>query len=222
MLDEWKQKGDDLLYSMIPKAVAVRLRNGEDPIGTCESFDEVTVLFSEVVEFSELCARLTAMEAVTCINDVFSLFDKVTDAYNVFKVETVGQVYMLVSGAPERRPDHAQNVAKAALDMVAQVDQLTTTYGGEKVMVRIGMHSGPVAAGVVGLKMPRYCLFGDTVNTAARMQTHGEAGKIHISEPCKNHLKSDSFITEPRGPMKIKGKGQMNTFWLIGEKEDIC
>ncbi|XP_054717239.1 LOW QUALITY PROTEIN: soluble guanylate cyclase 88E-like [Uloborus diversus] len=215
MLDEWQQKGDDLLYSMIPKAVALRLRNGENPIGTCESFDEVTVLFGEIVEFSELCSRLSAMEAMTCINDIFSLFDKVTDAYNVFKVETVGQVYMLVSGAPERRPDHAQNVARAALDMVEQVDQLSTTYGGEKVQVRIGMHSGPVAAGVVGLKMPRYCLFGDTVNTAARMQTHGEAGKVQISEPCHNHLKHD-FKTEPRGPMKIKGKGHMNTFWLKG------
>lgn len=220
MLDEWKQKGDDLLYSMIPKAVALRLHNGEDPIGTCESFDEVTVLFGEIVEFSELCARLSAMEAVTCINDVFSLFDRVIDAYNVFKVETVGQVYMLVSGAPERRPDHAQNVALAALDMVNQVERLTTTYGGEKVMVRIGMHSGPVAAGVVGLKMPRYCLFGDTVNTAARMQSHGESGKIHISETSHSHLQ-DSFITEPRGPMKIKGKGQMNTFWLIGKKKDL-
>ncbi|GFY48133.1 soluble guanylate cyclase 88E [Trichonephila inaurata madagascariensis] len=219
--DEWKQKGDDLLYSMIPKAVALRLRNGEDAIETCESFDDVTVLFGEIVEFSELCARLTAMEAVTCINDVFSLFDKVTDSYNVFKVETVGQVYMLVSGAPERRPDHAQNVARAALDMCAQVSKMTTS-DGEKVLVRIGMHSGPVAAGVVGLKMPRYCLFGDTVNTAARMQSHGEPGKIHISESSQKHLLKDDFISEPRGSMKIKGKGQMNTYWLLGlKKEDV-
>ncbi|KAF8771590.1 soluble guanylate cyclase 89Db-like [Argiope bruennichi] len=217
--DEWKQKGDDLLYSMIPKAVALRLRNGEDAIETCESFDEVTVLFGEIVEFAELCARLTAMEAVTCINDVFSLFDKVTDAHNVFKVETVGQVYMLVSGAPERRPDHAQNVARAALDMIAQVSKMTTS-DGEKVLVRIGMHSGPVAAGVVGLKMPRYCLFGDTVNTAARMQSHGEPGKIHISESCQKHLQKDEFVTEPRGSMKIKGKGQMNTYWLLGQKKE--
>ncbi|GIY74025.1 soluble guanylate cyclase 89Da [Caerostris darwini] len=217
--DEWKQKGDDLLYSMIPKAVALRLRNGEDAIETCESFDDVTVLFGEIVEFSELCARLTAMEAVTCINGVFSLFDNVTDSHNVFKVETVGQVYMLVSGAPERRPDHAQHVARAALDMQAQVRKMTTS-DGENVHVRIGMHSGPVAAGVVGLKMPRYCLFGDTVNTAARMQSHGEPGKIHISESCQKHLQKDDFITEPRGSMKIKGKGHMTTYWLLGLQKD--
>ncbi|KAG8187980.1 hypothetical protein JTE90_005299, partial [Oedothorax gibbosus] len=217
--DEWKQKGDDMLYSMIPKAVALRLRSRNDAIETCESFDAVTVLFGEIVRFSELCARLTAMEAVTCVNDVFSLFDNVTDAHNVFKVETVGQVYMLVSGAPERRPDHAKCAANAALDMVAKVDSLTTS-DGEKLRVRIGMHTGPVAAGVVGLKMPRYCLFGDTVNTAARMQSHGEAGKIHISNSCNNHLQSDGFITEPRGSMKIKGKGEMNTFWLLGPKPE--
>ncbi|GFQ74472.1 soluble guanylate cyclase 88E, partial [Trichonephila clavata] len=99
--DEWKQKGDDLLYSMIPKAVALRLRNGEDAIETCESFDDVTVLFGEIVEFSELCARLTAMEAVTCINDVFSLFDKVTDSYNVFKAyKRANQVGSLFSIRP--------------------------------------------------------------------------------------------------------------------------
>ncbi|XP_042909419.2 soluble guanylate cyclase 89Da [Parasteatoda tepidariorum] len=217
--DEWKQKGDDLLYSMIPKAVALRLRNGEDAIETCESFDNVTVLFGEIVEFSELCTRLTAMEAVSCINEVFSLFDKVTDSYNVFKVETVGQVYMLVSGAPERRPDHAENVARAALDMMAQVNGMTTS-DGEKIMVRIGMHSGPVAAGIVGLKMPRYCLFGDTVNTAARMQSHGESGKIHISEPSNKLLTGHGFSTVTRGPMKIKGKGEMNTFWLLGFKKE--
>lgn len=218
MLDEWKQKGDDLLYSMIPKAVALRLRNGEDPINTCESFDEVTVLFGEIVEFADLCARLSAMEAVTCINEVFSLFDKVIDSYNVFKVETVGQVYMLVSGAPERRPDHAENVAGAALDMIQQVNQLQTLYGGEKVMIRIGMHSGPVAAGVVGLKMPRYCLFGDTVNTAARMQSYGAPGKIHISEPSAKLLNLANFVTESRGSVEIKGKGAMNTYWLISHK----
>ncbi|GFY30065.1 soluble guanylate cyclase 88E [Trichonephila clavipes] len=210
-------KEDNIPPATWPLGKVIETHPGKDGV----SFDDVTVLFGEIVEFSELCARLTAMEAVTCINDVFSLFDKVTDSYNVFKVETVGQVYMLVSGAPERRPDHAQNVARAALDMCAQVSKMTTS-DGEKVLVRIGMHSGPVAAGVVGLKMPRYCLFGDTVNTAARMQSHGEPGKIHISESSQKHLLKDDFITEPRGSMKIKGKGQMNTYWLLGlKKEDV-
>ncbi|XP_023225847.1 soluble guanylate cyclase 88E-like [Centruroides sculpturatus] len=220
MLDEWKQKGDDLLYSMIPKAVAERLRNGVDPINTCESFDEVTVLFSEVVDFGDLCAQLTAMQAVQCVNDVYTLCDRVIDHHLVYKVETVGQVYMLVSGAPERRPDHAQNVAGAALSILREVEKMEGRYGEQKVMVRIGMHTGPVAAGVVGRKMLRYCLFGDTVNTAARMQSHGKAGKIHISEPCQKQLVGSAYEWEFRGTIDVKGKGKMNTYWLVGLQAD--
>ncbi|XP_022255882.1 soluble guanylate cyclase 89Da-like [Limulus polyphemus] len=219
MRDEWKKKGNDLLYSMIPKAVAERLANGEDPITTCESFDEVTVLFSEVVDFSDLCLRLSAMEAVSCVNDVYILFDRIIDNYQVFKVETVGQVYMLVGGAPERRHDHACHVANAAIDMLKQLHLVDNKHCGEGVRVRIGIHSGPVAAGVVGRKLFRYCLFGDTVNTAARMQSHGEAGKIHISESTNKRLQHSGYITELRGTINVKGKGRMNTYWLLHKEE---
>ncbi|XP_023231503.1 guanylate cyclase soluble subunit beta-2-like [Centruroides sculpturatus] len=160
------------------------------------------------------------MQAVQCVNDVYTLCDRVIDHHLVYKVETVGQVYMLVSGAPERRPDHAQNVAGAALSILREVEKMEGRYGEQKVMVRIGMHTGPVAAGVVGRKMLRYCLFGDTVNTAARMQSHGKAGKIHISEPCQKQLVGSAYKWEFRGTIDVKGKGKMNTYWLVGLQAD--
>ncbi|KAM7305933.1 soluble guanylate cyclase 88E [Ixodes scapularis] len=118
-LDEWRKRGDDLLYSMLPKSVADSLRQGADPINTCQSFDSVTVLFSELVNFPAACRHLSPMQVVSWVNATFSLFDVITDRYGVFKVETVGHVYMLVSGAPERRPDHADQVCAAALEMLS-------------------------------------------------------------------------------------------------------
>lgn len=203
---------------MIPKQLAQRLRNGVDPIDTCEAFSHVTVLFSELVEFSELCSSLLPMQAVDCINEIFSHFDKIIDKYDVYKVETVGQVYMLVSGAPERRENHVENVAVAALEILAFIEKCSKEPVKKQnnivLALRSGIHSGPVAAGVVGSKMLRYCFFGDTVNTAARMQTHGEVGKIHISEPCCQLLPKDKFQTTFRGTIPVKGKGRMRTYWL--------
>ncbi|XP_076317922.1 soluble guanylate cyclase 89Db-like isoform X1 [Tachypleus tridentatus] len=219
MWDEWKKKGDEMLYSMIPKPVAERLANGEDPINTCETFEEVSVLFSEVVDFSVLCSRITAREVVSYVNDVYILFDRIIDQYRVFKVETVGQVYLLVSGAPEKHRHHASHVAEAALEMMSHIFLLDKLYFGKKVMIRIGIHTGPVAAGIVGKKMLRYCLFGDTVNTAARMQTHGETGRIHISESTNCKLVQCGFITELRGTIDVKGKGPMKTYWLLKRDE---
>ncbi|XP_064468808.1 soluble guanylate cyclase 89Db-like [Ornithodoros turicata] len=214
-LDEWRKKGDDLLYSMLPKTVADRLRKGAHPVDTCETFDCVTVMFSELVNFATLCLYMSPMEVVKWVNDAFSLFDRVTDQYNVFKVETVGQVYMLVSGAPERRKDHAEQASAAALEMLSRFREVNEAFQGQETFLKIGIHSGPVAAGVVGLKMLRYCLFGDTVNTAARMQTHGQSGKIHISEGCQRLIRDKGFVTEVRGKIEVKGKGKMTTYWLL-------
>ncbi|KAH7978993.1 hypothetical protein HPB49_007700 [Dermacentor silvarum] len=184
-LEAWRQRGDELLYSMIPKSVADRLRRGAHPVDTCETFDSVTVLFSELVNFPMACRHLSPMQVVSWVNATFSLFDLITDRYHVFKVETVGQVYMLVSGAPERREDHAEQVCAAALEMLFSFQGKRQPFDEQGTFLRLGVHSGPVAAGVVGLKTLRYCLFGDTVNTAARMQTHAE------------------------------GKGKMRTHWLL-------
>ncbi|CAN8020437.1 unnamed protein product, partial [Ixodes persulcatus] len=187
------------------------------PSGHCDqSFDSVTVLFSELVNFPAACRHLSPMQVVSWVNATFSLFDVITDRYGVFKVETVGHVYMLVSGAPERRPDHADQVCAAALEMLSALQGTGQPFHEHGTHLRAGIHSGPVAAGVVGMKTLRYCLFGDTVNTAARMQTHGQkTGRIHISDGCHKLIRGKGFVTEPRGRIQIKGKGKMRTHWLM-------
>ncbi|XP_049785807.1 soluble guanylate cyclase 89Db-like [Schistocerca cancellata] len=217
-LDSWKQRGDDLLYSMIPKPVADRLRSGGDPISTCQSFDEVSILFCELVDFSSSTVQ-DAMDVVTSMNAVFTCFDALMDRYNVYKVETVGQVYMAVSGAPETSPRHAQNVADVSLQLVRRVRELRLP-SGISIQIRIGIHSGPVVAGIVGLKVPRYCLFGDTVNTAARMQTTSIPGEVHVSCRTRKLLQEPVYHFECRGCIVVKGKGKMETFWLREAKPE--
>ncbi|CAH1175614.1 unnamed protein product [Phaedon cochleariae] len=213
LLNTWKRRGDDLLYSMMPRAVADRLRAGQSPLSTCESFDAVTVMFCELVGFNSSTVQ-DAMELVSTMNAVYSCFDSLVDTFNVYKVETVGQIYMAVSGAPERQKKHAQNIANVSLCMVKHVRQLQVP-SGTKVDVRIGVHSGPVVAGVVGIKVPRYCFFGDTVNTASRMQSSSELGMVHISESTKKLLPKEQYILRNRGKVKLKGKGDVNTYWIF-------
>lgn len=188
LADSWKRQGDDLLYSMIPRPVAERLRSGQNTLSTCQSFDEVSVLFGEIEVtylsnlFSKIAKRVwiflfqdnnyeggttvqDAMGKVSTLNSAFSAFDEEIQSPMVYKVETVGQVYMAVSGAPDINPLHAEHAADLALNMIRRI-RLLNLPG---VTVKIGIHSGSVVAGVVGLKVPRYCLFGDTVNTASRM-----------------------------------------------------
>ncbi|XP_066960233.1 soluble guanylate cyclase 89Db-like [Macrobrachium rosenbergii] len=212
--EEAKAKGDELLYSMLPRKVADILRQGNDPYEICQTFEEVTVLFAEV-SLAEECVGMGAMDYLKIINELYNLLDNTLEKYFVFKVETVGGVYMVVGGAPEHRADHCSQVASLALQMIEEVARSTSGSHG----LRIGMHVGPVAAGVVGLKLPRYCLFGDTVNTASRMQTNGQVGRVHISEKCAKELEKFDFITTFRGKIQIKGKGEMNTYWLEGKAE---
>ncbi|ENN80597.1 hypothetical protein YQE_02976, partial [Dendroctonus ponderosae] len=175
LLEVWKKRGDDLLYSMIPKPVAEKLRAGNSPLSTCQTFDSVSVMFCELVGFNSSTVE-DAMELVSTMNAVFSCFDSLMDTFNLYKVETVGQIYMSVCGAPEETPLHARNVCDASLCMTRHVKQ-PQIPSGTKVDVRIGVHSGPVVAGVVGIKVPRYCFFGDTVNTASRMQSTSSVSK---------------------------------------------
>ncbi|KAL3278568.1 hypothetical protein HHI36_016114 [Cryptolaemus montrouzieri] len=213
LLDTWKRRGDDLLYSMIPKSVADRLRSGSSPLSTCETFDNVTIMFCELVGFNSSTVE-DAMELVSTMNAVFSCFDYLMDKFDVYKVETVGQIYMAVSGAPEKSETHASNICDVSLNMVEHVDQLQIP-SGTKVGVRIGIHSGPAVAGVVGIKLPRYCFFGDTVNTASRMQSTSTPGMVHISATTKSLLPDGKYRFDERGSVKLKGKGDMETYWLF-------
>ncbi|KAI4457344.1 guanylate cyclase soluble subunit beta-2 [Holotrichia oblita] len=210
LLDEWKCKGDDLLYSMIPRTVADRLRTGCSSVSTCETFDIVTVMFCELVGHDFQTVE-DVMDVVASMNAVFSCFDSLMDKFHVYKVETVGQIYMAASGAPERTKDHAINVADFSLALIKGVKDLRLPSGGE-VDVKIGIHSGPAVAGVVGIKVPRYCFFGDTINTASRMQSTSIPGKVHSSPQTKELLPEDRYILESRGIITVKGKGEMETF----------
>uniref|UniRef100_A0A6P4FNV4 guanylate cyclase n=1 Tax=Drosophila rhopaloa TaxID=1041015 RepID=A0A6P4FNV4_DRORH len=213
LLDEEMRRTDELLYQMIPKQVADRLRRGENPIDTCEMFDSVSILFSDIVTFTEICSRITPMEVVSMLNAMYSIFDKLTERNSVYKVETIGDAYMVVAGAPDKDANHAERVCDMALDMVDAITDLKDPSTGQHLRIRVGVHSGAVVAGIVGLKMPRYCLFGDTVNTASRMESTSIAMKVHISESTKILIGPNYKILE-RGEIDVKGKGTMGTYWL--------
>ncbi|GIY72706.1 soluble guanylate cyclase 88E [Caerostris extrusa] len=217
-LDIEMKRTDELLYQMIPKQVADRLRRGEAAVDTCQYFECVTVLFSDVVTFTEICSRIAPMEVVSMLNCMYSLFDQLTEKHDVYKVETIGDAYMVVSGAPDQEERQADKVCHMALDMVDVIGGLKDPSTGESLKIRVGIHSGAVVAGVVGLKMPRYCLFGDTVNTASRMESTSEALKIHISEETAQRLSPDQWDIAERGTITVKGKGHMKTYWLNGYK----
>ncbi|XP_031638336.1 soluble guanylate cyclase 88E isoform X2 [Contarinia nasturtii] len=212
-LDEEMRRTDELLYQMIPKQVADRLRRGENPIDTCEMFDSVSILFSDVVTFTEICSRITPMEVVSMLNGMYSIFDTLTERNNVYKVETIGDAYMVVSGAPEKDFNHAEKVCDMALDMVEAITDLQDPSSGTHLRIRVGVHSGAVVAGIVGLKMPRYCLFGDSVNTASRMESTSAAMKVHISQSTRDLL-GPNYRVKERGEIEVKGKGVMKTYWL--------
>ncbi|KAF2889869.1 hypothetical protein ILUMI_16304 [Ignelater luminosus] len=216
LLDTWKRRGDDLLYSMIPKTVADQLRSGNSPLSTCESFEAVTILFCELVGLHSSTVE-EAMNVVSSMNAIFLCFDTLIDNFKVYKVETVGQIYMVASGAPERTQSHAQNIADLSLCMVKEVANLKIP-SMDKVGIRIGIHSGPAVAGVVGLKVPRYCFFGDTVNTASRMQSTSTSGNINISVTTKDLLPQNRYRFENRGLVKVKGKGEMETYFLFDQE----
>lgn len=172
-----------------------------------EHFDCVTIYFSDIVGFTELSAMSTPIQVVTLLNDLYTLFDSILSSYDVYKVETIGDAYMVVSGLPIRNGEkHCTEIASMALHLLKEISNFEIAHRpGEYIQLRIGLHSGPVVAGVVGLKMPRYCLFGDTVNVASRMESSGEAHKIHVSCSCKQMLdKVGGYHLEERGMVPIK------------------
>nr|XP_018896570.1 PREDICTED: soluble guanylate cyclase 89Db-like [Bemisia tabaci] len=216
LLDCWKKRGDDLLYSMIPRTVADRLRAGESPLSTCKAYDMVSVMFCQLVDLNKKRTPTVegVMDVVNSMNHVYTCFDALIDRFNTYKVETVGEVYMAVSGAPETCADHAENIANVALCFMRQIKKLTVP-SGVTPKIKIGIHSGPVVAGVVGFKLPRFCLFGDTVNVAARLQSSSKPDKIHISNITAKILANrENYKTTFRGLTPLKGKGEMETYWL--------
>ncbi|XP_041050357.1 soluble guanylate cyclase 88E-like [Carcharodon carcharias] len=174
MLDYEMKKTDDLLYRMIPKPVAKSLRKGLPSVNTCEVFPDVTILFSDVVGFTRICSHITPMQVVSMLNTMYTLFDTLSEKHRVFKVETIGDAYMVVAGVPEKTKYHAHNICDMALDMVRSIDHLKDPSTGSNIQIRVGVHTGMVVAGVVGHKMPRFGLYGDTVHSASAMESNGK------------------------------------------------
>ncbi|VDO54463.1 unnamed protein product [Haemonchus placei] len=206
------------LKSMDPnRQVAEKLKLGQsvEP----ETFDSVTVFFSDVVSFTKIAAKCTPLQVVNLLNDLYTIFDGIIDAHDVYKVETIGDGYLCVSGLPHRNgKQHINEICSMSLDFMDSLRNFKIPHlSHDGVNLRIGVHTGSVVAGVVGLTMPRYCLFGDTVNTASRMESNGKPGKIHLSFEAQLLLAEiGGFEVESRGEVIIKGKGVMETFWLLG------
>ncbi|MFB2919069.1 adenylate/guanylate cyclase domain-containing protein [Aerosakkonema sp. BLCC-F2] len=204
-----------LLLNVLPQLIAERLKRGEKTIA--ENFTEVTVLFADIANFTQLSSEISPKELVKLLNDIFSAFDLLADQHGVEKIKTIGDAYMVVGGLPKPRPDHVVAIADMALDMQQEILQFRTP-DNQPIALRIGIHTGAVVAGVIGRRKPIYDLWGDTVNVASRMESHGEPGQIQVSQTVYEHLKKNYRFQE-RGTISIKGKGLMNTYWLLAHKK---
>ncbi|XP_069373770.1 guanylate cyclase 2G isoform X2 [Paralichthys olivaceus] len=214
-----KTRADKLLSSMLPRYIADELMAGKSVAP--QSYEMVTIFFSDIVGFTSMCSASSAMEVVTFLNDLYSLFDDIIKMYDVYKVETIGDAYMVASGLPiSNGYKHALEICTMALHFLSAIKVFRIHHmPTESLAIRIGIHSGPVVAGVVGTTMPRYCLFGDTVNMASRMESYSLPLKIHISQCTADILAQvGSFEMEERGEIEMKGKGSHKTFWLLSKK----
>ncbi|ELT90006.1 hypothetical protein CAPTEDRAFT_179119 [Capitella teleta] len=221
-LMEEKKKTEGLLHRMLPKSVADQLITGEPVIP--ETFHSTTIYFSDICGFTSLSAESNPMQVVDMLNDLYTTFDSIIHHYDVYKVETIGDAYMVVSGLPLRNGDnHAGEIASMSLHLLSAIKSFKIKHRPDETLkLRIGIHTGSCVAGVVGLTMPRYCLFGDTVNTASRMESNGQALRIHVSQSCTTLLeKLGGYVLEPRGLVSMKGKGDVYTYWLNDEDKSV-
>jgi adenylate cyclase len=209
-----QEQSEKLLLNILPKAIAERLKLEQSTIA--DSFEEVSVLFADIVGFTELSARMSPTELVKRLNVIFSHFDQLAEKYGVEKIKTIGDAYMVVGGLPTPREDHAEAIAQMALGMQEKIANLSAETG-ERLAIRIGINSGPVVAGVIGVSKFTYDLWGDTVNVAARMEVTAFANSIQVTAVTYELLK-DKYVLDKRGIIPVKGKGDMVTYWLIKKK----
>jgi adenylate cyclase len=211
LLQVEQTKSENLLLNILPKEIAAILKNENRTIA--DSFPGASILFADMVGFTPMTAAMTPADMLNLLNEVFTHFDSLVDKYGLEKIRTIGDSYMVASGVPAPRPDHAQALANMALDMRAYV--LTDPVCTERQLnFRIGINSGPVVAGVIGRKKFIYDLWGDAVNTASRMESHGTPGCIQITGETYALIHKE-FLCEPRGTIQVKGKGEMETWYLL-------
>jgi adenylate cyclase len=201
---------------VLPGPIAERLKTGESLI--VDRFDAVSVMFADIVGFTSVASKTSPEAVVTMLNEVFSMFDKLAEQHGLEKIKTIGDAYMVVAGIPQPVADHATAIAHMALDMLAGIAAYAQRTGTD-LSIRIGVHSGSVVAGVIGTKKFIYDLWGDTVNTASRMESTGLPGRVQVTEATYALLR-EQFELEERGLVEIKGKGSMRTYLLVGQKQD--
>ena len=211
-----QQKSERLLLNILPASIAERLKERNSVIA--DHFESTTVMFSDIVGFTALSETMSPAELVDRLNGIFSAFDDLADRYGLEKIKTIGDAYMVAGGFPERRDGHVNDVCAMALDMLAALEACNRV-AGQALDIRIGIHTGPAVAGVIGIKKFVYDVWGDTVNTASRMESSGLPGRIHMSEQAAALLDGE-FIVEERGMVDLKGKGPMKTYWLLGRREE--
>ena len=214
LLREEQQKSESLLLNVLPVEIAPRLKADNQTIA--DHFESASVLFADIVGSTPLFAEMEPGEAVDWLNEVFSLFDRIVEKHDLEKIRTIGDNYMVASGAPRSRPDHVQAIARLALEMSREVTKLAPR-NGHNMEIRMGFNSGPLVGGVIGKTKFHYDLWGDTVNTASRMESHSKPGRIQINKSTFQLLKDD-FECEPRGKIQIKGKGEMETWFVVSER----
>jgi adenylate cyclase len=212
-----QERAETLLINILPRSIAEKLKAMPQTIA--DSFTSTSILFADVVDFTPMAERVPPARVVEMLDQLFGHFDTLAERYDLEKIKTIGDCYMAAAGIPSPRPDHARMLALMALDMLDAVRE-QGAMGSLGFELRIGINSGPVVAGVIGRKRFLYDLWGDAVNTAGRMQTDGTPGRIQITRATYDLLK-DEFVCEPRGTVLIKGKGEMETWYLVGRREAV-
>ena len=213
--DRLQRESDDLLHNILPDEIARRLKT--DTAMIADDYESVSILFADVVDFTPMSSKMTPAELVGLLNNLFTTFDAFVDQLGLEKIKTVGDAYMVASGVPEARSDHAHAIAELAL--LIRDHTTEEMINGHRLNLRIGIDSGPVVAGVVGTDKFAYDLWGDTVNTASRMESGGIPGAIQVTAATEALIR-DEFVCEPRGVVNVKGKGDMSTYLLVGTRRD--
>ncbi len=210
--DAAERRSERLLLNVLPEAIAARLKRGEEPIA--DHHDDISVLFADLAGFTVRSAHETPSETISVLNEVFSAFDGLVNRYGLEKIRTIGDSYMVAAGVPVARPDHAHAICAMALDLRREVARLNSEHNWD-LSFRIGINSGPAIAGIVGREKFHYDLWGDTVNVASRMESHGLPDRIQVTEAVYERLRDD-FVFERRGLVEVKGKGSTLTYFLVG------
>jgi len=209
-----RARSESLLLNILPELIAHRLKFNPGVIA--DQFDSASVMFADIVGFTPLSQALSAQEMVTWLNEIYSAFDSFVQKHEVEKIRTIGDNYMVASGVPSEREDHAIAITRLAIDMRNYIDGLPSTKG-HHANFRIGINSGPMVGGIIGTHKFQYDIWGDAVNTASRMESHGIPGQIQVTQRTYDLIR-DEFECEARGPIPIKGKGEMETYFVIGPR----